>query len=174
MSSGESKDLRVAERGQLAKVYLRRTEGQALCLQLAAEKLLHMPEWRKTSGPLLLKLFWHVVAREMGGRQMTLPQAAIAPPYQPDRSSLLFSCWCISVPQPHSYEDPARHLLLHLVRKLLPEPLKRNAVTDRHIERKQISSNQKANSHITLYPAWDYWIKEAICSWPQVRRSTTV
>ncbi len=67
MSSGESKDLRVAERGQLAKVYLRRTEGQALCLQLAAEKPVHMPEWRKISRPLLLKLFWHVVAREMGG-----------------------------------------------------------------------------------------------------------
>ncbi len=67
VSSGESKDLRVAERGQLAKVYLRRTEGQALCLQLAAEKPVHMPEWRKISRPLLLKLFWHVVAREMGG-----------------------------------------------------------------------------------------------------------
>lgn len=58
----------MAERGQLAKVFLRRTEGQALCLQLAAEKLMvHMVKRRKIMGPLLLKLFWHVVAREMGG-----------------------------------------------------------------------------------------------------------
>jgi len=51
----------VAERGQLAKVFLRRTEGQALCLQLAAKRIMvHIIKRRQIMGPLLLKLFWHV------------------------------------------------------------------------------------------------------------------
>lgn len=84
--------LRPSERGQLAEVSLRRSEGQTLCLQLAAEKrLVRIPNRRKTMGALLLRLFWHVVAGEARRGPMTLPQAAIAPPYQPDRPPRAFS-----------------------------------------------------------------------------------
>lgn len=169
------RSLRPSERGQLAEVSLRRSEGQTLCLQLAAEKrLVRIPNRRKTMGALLLRLFWHVVAGVVRRGPMTLPQAAIAPPYQPDRPPRAFSRWCISVPRMHSYKDAARRLPPHLLHKLLRDLLERSAVTDRYTESEQISSNQKANTHITPYPGWDYRIKEAICSWPKVRHSPVV
>lgn len=165
----------MGERGQLAEVYLRQSEGQALCLQLAAEKrLVRIPNIRKTMGALLLCLSWHVVAGVIWRVPMTLPWAAIAPPYQPDRPPHAFSCWCISVPWPHTYKDAARRLPPHLLHKLLQDLLKRIAVTDRYTESEQISSNQKANTHITLHPGWDYRIKKAICSWPKVRHRPVV
>lgn len=70
VSDGKSKVciLKPHKRGQLAKVYLRWSEGQALCLQLAVEKyLVRIPYIRKTTGAFILDLFWHVVAREVGG-----------------------------------------------------------------------------------------------------------
>ncbi len=155
MSSGESKDLRVAERGQLAKVYLRRTEGQlsACSWQLKNGTYAGMEKNQQTASPQTI-----LARREIGGADDPATGCHFST-LSARQASLLFSCWYTSASWPHSYEDLARHLLPHLVDKLLPELLERIKVTDKHMEREQISSNQKTNTHITLYPAWDYWIK---------------